>query len=230
MNFCGNIILITGVSSTLGGMLASSLHNLGATVIGIYNKNKAKYEFETYKCDITSEDEVKKTIDNIITKHEKIDALINMAALSEDEDIYDKTSDSFLSVLNVNVVGTFLMCKYASKYMDNGVIINISSTDGIDTYSPISIDYCASKAAINNMTMNLALRLKNVKVCALAPNWIDTPSTLSMDKKYLEKEMQRIHQKELIKKEDVIVKIIEMIVNNDDYVTGEIVRMDSKDE
>lgn len=229
MNFSGNIIIVTGASSDLGKVLCNMLHNLGATVIGIYNSNKINEEYETYKCDISNEEEVNNLINNIINIHEKIDCLINCAASSSDADLYDKDSKSFLNTLNVNVVGTFLMIKYASKHMNNGVIINVSSTDGIDTYNPISLDYCASKAAINNMTQNLALRINNAKVCAIAPNWIDTKSTLSMDPKYLEEELKRINQSKLLKKEDVAVKIIEMIINNDDYVTGDIVRMDKHD-
>lgn len=230
MNFSGNVIIITGASQGLGKTLALMLHNLGATVIGIYNQTKVNEEYETYKCDIKNEKEVKMLIEKIISKHEKIDVLINCAATSSDMDIYEKDSISFLNTLNVNVVGTFLMCKYASLYMNNGVIINVSSTDGIDTYNPISLDYCASKAAINNLTKNLALRFNNIKICALAPNWINTESTLSMDSNYLKNELKRVNQKELLRKEDVAVKIIEMIINNDDYISGDIVRMDNKNE
>ena len=51
-----------------------------------------------------------------------------------------------------------------SNIMDNGLIINVSSTDGIDTYNEVSMDYCASKAAINNLTKTFALAFNNIKV------------------------------------------------------------------
>ena len=102
--------------------------------------------------------------------------------------------------------------------------INISSTDASDTYSTYSMDYAASKAGIENVTKNLAKRLPKLKVCALAPNWVDTDTVLNMDRDYLESELKRIGQNRLLKKEEVALKIIEIIIN-DDIRSGEIIRM-----
>ena len=108
--------------------------------------------------------------------------------------------------------------------MERGVIINISSTDATDTFSTMSLDYAASKAGLENITKNLAQRLPNLKICALAPNWVNTETVLEMAPDYLENELRRIGQNKLLKKEEVAFKIIEMIIN-DDIRTGEIVRM-----
>lgn len=231
MNFENVVIVVTGASGGIGYTLCSILAKYGATVIGVYNKNKIKNnDFETYKCNITKEKEVEKLINYIKSKYQKIDVLVNCAALSIDDDIYNKNAKDFLDVLNVNLVGPFLMTKYASVIMDNGVIINVSSTDGQDTYSPISMDYCASKAGLDNLTKNMAKRFPKLKICALAPVWVNTEAVLEMDPKYLEEEMEKHHQKELLRKEDVALKIIEMVINNDDYITGDIVRMENNYE
>ena len=187
MDYKDKIILVTGASSDIGNHLANTLASKNATVIGIYNKTKIdNSKFINYKCDITKEKYIKKLMKMIKNKYGYINILINGAALSLDNDMYSKTKKEFMKVLEVNLVGTFLMCKYASLLMDNGVIINIASTDGIDTYSVFSMDYSSSKAGIINLTKNLANRLNNIKVCGIAPNWVKTKSVLEMNKDYLE--------------------------------------------
>lgn len=225
MDFSGIVVLITGASKGIGLTLSKILHEYGATVIGVYNNTLIKTEeYDTYKCDLSNELDIKNLIDKVHKKHEKIDVVVNCAALCLDEDLYEKSKEDFMRVLEVNLVGTFLMCKYASLKMDRGVIVNISSTDASDTFSPYSMDYSASKAGIENLTKNLALRLPNLKICALAPNWVDTETVLSMDKDYLESELKRIGQDKLLKKEEVALKIIEIIIN-DDIRSGEVIRM-----
>lgn len=230
MDFAGYVVLITGASKGIGLCLAKILSEYGATVIGIYNNTIIKEAlFDTYKCDISNEEEVKNLIKYVKEKHEKIDVVVNCAALSLDNDIYDKTKEEFIKVLEVNLVGTFLICKYASLEMEKGVIINLSSTDASDTFNPISIDYAASKAGIENVTKNLALRFPYLKICALAPNWVNTETVLNMDKEYLKNELKRVGQDKLLKKEEVALKIIEIMIN-DDIRSGEIIRMDGFNE
>lgn len=227
MNFENVVVVVTGASKGIGRTLANILAKYKATVIGVYNSTKIKnMPFETYKCDVGNEKEVEKLITYIQNKYQRIDVLINCAALCMDNDIYDKSGKDFLNVLNINLVGPFLLCKYATKIMKDGVIINVTSTDAQDTFSPLSMDYAASKAGLENLTKNMALRFPKIKICALAPAWVNTETVLEMDPKYLEKQMEKNGQKELLKKEDVALKIIEMIINNDNYISGDIVRMD----
>ena len=225
MDFAGLVVVITGASKGIGKCLANIMHEYGATVIGVYNNTKiTNVLYDTFKCDISNEEEIKKLFDYVIKKHEKIDVLVNCAALCIDNDIFDKSKSEFMKVLEVNLVGTFMMCKYASLNMNKGVIINISSTDALDTFSTISMDYAASKAGIENITKNLAIRFPDLKICALAPNWVNTETVLEMNPNYLESELKRIGQSKLLKKEEVAVKIIEIIIN-DDIRSGEIIRM-----
>ncbi len=229
MDLAGYVVLIIGVSSGIGHILAGILHEYGATVIGTYNKHKIEELYDTYKCDLTKEEEIKDLFAKVISKHEKIDVVINLAALAIDNDINTKTKNEFMQVLEVNLVGTFLVCKYASLNMKRGIIINISSTDATDTFSPLAMDYAASKAGVENLTKNLALRLPNLKICALAPNWVDTDSVLNMNPEYLKEEMARVGQKRILKKEEVALKILEIMIN-DDIRSGEIIRMSGNDE
>lgn len=230
MDFTRSVILVTGASRGIGKVLSNLLASYGAKVIGVYNKTKIdNNDIDAFKCDISKEKDIKKLINYIKQNYGKLDVVVNCAALCLDNDLYDKTKEEFMRVLEVNLVGTFLICKYASLLMNKGVIINVTSTDAVDTFSPLSMDYAASKAGLENLTKNLALRLPNLKICAISPNWVDTDTVLEMNPNYLESELKRVNQKELLKKEDVVIKIVEMIVSND-IVTGDIVRMVNSNE
>ncbi len=229
MDLSGLVILVTGASRGIGKTLASMLNSKKAMVIGVYNKTKINESYDTYKCDISNENEIQDLFKYIKDKYGKLDVLVNAAAISMDNDLYDKSKDEFMKVLEVNLVGTFLMCKYASLIMDKGVIVNISSTNASDTYNILSMDYDASKAGVTNLSKNLANRLPNIKVVVLEPNWVNTESVLEMDKEYLEEELKRVGQKRLLEKEEVALKIIE-IINNDDIISGTVIRMDGINE
>jgi len=223
------MVLITGGAQGLGASLAINFaknkHDLLLTYLT--NKEKAfelaQYIKEKYnvKCivkqlDITSEEDVNEMFDSY-----NIDIVINNASLSNDNYIEEKSFNEFMDVIKVNLGGTYLMCKYATlaKY-----IINISSTDGINTYSPISLDYSASKAGIINLTKNLSLYYKNKKIYCVCPNWINTESVKLMNPDYLVSEMNRIGQKYLLDKNKVAEKIYELI--NSDKKSGSVVIID----
>ena len=168
-------VLITGAAKGIGKELVKVFHKNNYEVIFTYLnsieealKLEKELGVKAIKCDITNEEDIKKLLEL-----EHIDILINNAAYTQDNYYYEKTKDEFMKVLEVNVVGTFLMIKYLSNIMDNGLIINISSTDGIDTYNEVSMDYCASKAAINSLTQTYSLAI-NSKVIAVAPAWVNT--------------------------------------------------------
>ena len=230
MEFKDKVILITGASKGIGKHLAEKLIDMGANVIGVYNNTLINHVYvDAYKCDLKNENEILELFCYIKNNYDTLDYVINCAAISDDCDITEKTKESFMQVLEVNLVGTYLVCKKALELMENGVIINMSSTDATTTYNSISIDYCASKAGIEALTKCLSLIKPQVKVCALAPNWVETETTLNMNPDYLKNELKRIKQNNLITKDEVVNKIIE-IISNDNINSGEIIRMDDSNE
>ena len=207
-------VLIIGGSSDIGISLAKYLNILGYQVIITYNHHELKISnIETIKCDITSEEEISKLFAYLIKEYKYIDIMINMAAISLDNLPEEKTKDEFMKVLEVNLVGTFLSVKEYGKYITDGLVINISSTDGIDTGSIYNIDYAASKAGIIGITKPLSLSFKNRVIC-VCPNWIDSDTTNEMNKEYLESELIRIKQSRLITK-DEFNECINKIINMD---------------
>ena len=212
-------VLVTGGSQGLGASIVNVFANNQYNVIIGYlnNKDKAselcdqvnsKYNVNCIakKIDITCEDDVKEMFNEY-----DIDILINNASLSMDNYIEDKSFDEFMKVVKVNLGGTYMMCKYAK---DVKTIINISSKDGIDTYNPISLDYSSSKAGIINLSRNLSLYYKDKKIICVCPGWINTESVMNMNPNYLNNEMKRIGQNELLDKDYVANKIFEVATGN----------------
>ncbi|MBQ7136495.1 MAG: SDR family oxidoreductase [Bacilli bacterium] len=232
------VVLVTGASKGIGYYTALEFAKNGYNVAINYNadeigaielqKNIHKYGGKSLiiKADISNEEEVRNMITTTMNELGQINVLINNAGIAIDNDIFDKSKEEFLKVLETNLVGTFLVSKEALKNMESGTIINISSTDGIDTYNPISMDYCASKAGIILLTKTIALRFPNINVYAVAPNWVKTPSVLDMNPEYLQEELKRIGQKELIEPA-VVAKEIYSLTNNT-CPSGTILRIDNK--
>lgn len=226
--------LVTGSAKGIGRELIKELSK-NYNVVIVYNTSK-KEAYELYdsvkdisdslviKCDITNEDEIKNILNKVINKYGKLDLLINNAAYAYDNYIDDKTKEEFMKVLEVNVVGTFLVTKYFYKYMNNGTIVNISSTDAVNTYSNISMDYCASKAAVNSLTKTFALEFKNIKVIGVMPNWTKTESVMDMNPEYLQSEMQRIGQNKLSEPNEVAKNIIKLL-NDKNVKSGDIMEV-----
>lgn len=183
-------VLVTGSSRGLGAEIIKVFATNGVNVIINYNHSeKEAYKLadsitnvnvEVIKCDISNEDEVKTMFDRI----DHLDYLINNAAISDDKDLKDKSALEFNRILHTNLTGTFLVTKYAIEKMGNGSIVNISSTNGIDTYYPESIDYDASKAGIISLTHNFAKYLSDIRVNCICPDWIDTDMNKDMDEIY----------------------------------------------
>ena len=217
-------VLIIGGSSDIGINLSKYLSSLGYNVVNTYNNHRID---NMIKCDVTNEDNIEDTIKTVINKFGNIDILINMSATYNDNNFLNKTKDEFMKVLEVNLVGTFLCNKIYSKYIDNGMIINIGSTDGIDTYNEYNIDYAASKAGVINISKSIS-KCTNNKILCVCPNWIDSDSTRSMDKDFLNKELSRIGQNRLITINEFCNSIYEII--NDKYESGSIIRMDIRDD
>lgn len=231
-------VVITGAGRGLGKAIAYIFAKNNFNVVINYNKSekeaqKLKDELEknfnisclTVKCDVTKENEVKGMVDKIILKFPKIDCLVNNAGIAMDNFIENKSLDEFKKVLDVNLLGPFLTIKYMGKIMyknKKGSIINIASNNGLDECYPSSLDYDASKAALINMTKNLAkYYVPYVRVNAVAPGWIDT-NMCQND----EVDVEKIALKRIGKPEEIAEVVYFLASDKASYVNGEIIRVD----
>lgn len=243
MNLEGQVALVTGSTSPLGSEIIRVLAKEGTNVVIHYHNKeeeayaleqeiKNKYNIDTYviKCDITDENEVKKMVDEVINKYKKIDILVNNSAYTKDSPYEEKTSESFKKILDVNIIGTFLVTKYVGRTMllnKKGKIINISSNNAINCYYPESIDYDASKAGIVSMTKNMALYYKPyINVNCICPGWIDTDINVNLDKKFKEEEKNKIYLHRFAKTEEIANVVVFLASDKASYINNTIIKVD----
>ncbi len=237
------VAIITGASSKIGSSIAEKLAKCKYDLVLNYNTslektkklreeliNKYNIDVLLIKADLREEKEIKNIVDCAISKYGRIDILINNAAIEHDNTFEYKTKEEFMDVLNVNLIAPFLLSKYVSKYMlknKYGKIINIASTNGIDTYYPESLDYDASKAGLISLTHNLAIELAPyITVNAIAPGWTNT----DMNKNLSEEQKKKINERILLKRfanPDEIANVVAFLASPEaSYINNEVIRVD----
>ncbi len=237
------VVLITGASRGIGRSTAIKYAQNNYNVVINYNNSYDKarelgdYLVSTYgievmivKADVSNEVEVKDVIDKVIGKFGNIDVLVNNASIAIDSDFSSKDSNSFNEILNTNLVGTFLVSKEVSKYMkDNrsGVIINVSSANGIDSMYVESLEYDASKAGVISLTHNLAEYLKPyVRVNCVCPGWVNTDMNKDLDNAYIEQENKRIMLNRFAEPEEIANVIYFLATDEASYINNSIIKVD----
>lgn len=236
------VILVTGASSGIGKEIVRVLGEEDDTIIH-YNKNeeealklkreledKYKREFLIVKCDLAKEEEIDKMLDIIYQRYGRIDVLINNAGIAIDTLFEDKNKDNFMKILDINLVAPFLLSKRIGLLMKErkkGVIINIGSTNGIDTEYAESTDYDASKAGIISVSRNLANYLAPyVRVNTVCPGWVNTPMNRGLDDDFIKKEEGKILLGRFGEAEE-IANVVKFLVSDDaSYINKSVIRVD----
>ena len=239
LEFKDKVVLVTGSSRGIGRSIAIAFAKEGANVIINYKSSEIDAEVAydiissygnqcmSIKADVSNESNVKTMIDMIINKFGRIDILVNNAGIAIDSDFNDKTTSNWKKTMDTNVIGPFLTSKYAGTIMMNqkyGKIINISSTNGINTTYPYSADYDASKAALINLTKNLAVQFAPyVNVNSVAPGWVDTDMNQDLPKSYLRDEKEKILLKRFAEPEEISNVVLFLASDKARYITSEII-------
>lgn len=234
-------VLVTGSSIGLGASIIRKYASMGYNTVITYNSHKDeaielqkeindKYNTESLviKCDISKEEDIENLKNEIISKFNKLDVLVNNASIAIDTTFSDKTKENYMKILEINLVGTFLVSKIMSTIMnDNSSIINISSTNGIDTYYEYSLDYDSSKAGIINLSHNLANYLSpKIRVNTICPGWINTPMNKDMDMEFKKQEEDKILLKRFAEPNE-IANLVYFISSDDaSYINDSVIRID----
>lgn len=199
--FTGKVVVITGGANGIGREIAYSFYKEGAQLViidrDIDNLERVNQDFEKKRvmsrfADITVENEVKRAVDDIKERFGKIDTLINCAGVAGEGIGFDNTDGKdWDECFSVNVIANFYMCKYIvpiMKKQKSGNIINFSSTMS-ETYGNILPHYSASKAAINDLTKNLAREVaeNGISVNAICPGIVWTSMWERLEKVYKKK-------------------------------------------
>lgn len=191
MRFLNKVVLISGGSSGIGAACVKLFCSEGAFVYFLYNKNdkgakevvdyakKNGGNAEAIKFDIANIDGIDDVVAHIIKNHAKIDVLVNSAGVVFDRNFDDIKIEEVERVFKVNTFAPLFICKKVSKFMPmdgKSAIVNVSSNGGIFDHSPDVVDYKMSKAAMIQLSKNLAVQFKGkIRVNDIAPGWVDTP-------------------------------------------------------
>lgn len=240
----GRNVLITGGAKGIGKAICLELAKNNYNIIINYltsekeafdlaSKLKEEYKIETLaiKADVSKENEVNEMVNVIEEKIGRVDILINNAAIDLSNMYHLKTSDEFRRTLDVNVVGAYNCAnRVYKKMLDNnfGKIINISSTNGINTYYPMCFDYDASKAALISLTHNMAIQYgPYINVNAIAPGFIGTENELDgYDEQFLKEEEEKIIKKRYGKPEEVAYLVKFLISDEAEFINNSVIRID----
>lgn len=237
------VALITGASRGIGRATAYALAGDGYDIIINYKNSeelatslakeiekKFNVKALTFKADIGSEEDVNKLYNFALANFKKIDVLVNNAGICYDMELSDRTVGHFVETFKINVFGVFALSRLVGLNMKknkSGKIINISSNNSINCFYPTSIDYDASKSALNTITKDLAIEFAPyVNVNAIAPGWIETDMNKDLTPDIMELEKQRILKRRIGKPEDVANLVSFLASTKADYINGEIIVID----
>ena len=235
----GKLVLVTGATGGLGKAISLEFAKSGYDVIINYHNHyedavSLEEEVKSYgvdtllvKCDVSNEEEVKNMFDAIKNKFNHLDYLVNNAAIQNDSIFLDKTKEDFMKVYEVNLVGAFLCSKYAKDLMnDDSSIVNISSTNGIDTNYPYSADYDASKAALISLSNNLAIELAPIRVNTVAPGWINTDMNKELTKEQIDEENKKILLNRFANPDEIAKVSVFLCSSDSSYINKSVIRVD----
>ena len=192
----GKTAIVTGASSGLGVTMAEALAEAGANVViaarRVENLEALASRIEgaggkamAYRCDVSDSSSVRDLVAAAWEAFGRVDVLVNNAGVSAEAGVMpEKTPDElFAQTIQTNLMGTFYACReVGSRQLADGrggSLINVSSIMGMAGQQNAPVAYQASKAAVINLTRNLALSWadRGVRVNCIAPGWFPSEMT-----------------------------------------------------
>ena len=237
------VVLVTGSSRGIGRATIIEFARKGYDVVINYiNAENEALELKAsvesnfnvkamiMKADVTNEDEVKNMVNAIVNEFGHVDVLVNNAGIAIDKEFEDRTIEDWEITLKTKLIGPFIVSKYIGEEMlkqKNGKIINVSSTNGINSFFPTSIDYDASKAGLINLTHNLAIQFAPyINVNCVAPGWVNTEMNKELPKELIEEETSKIYMRRFAESSE-IGKVICFLASDDaNFINGEVIKVD----
>ena len=234
----GKTALITGASRGIGRGIAKAFAAQGANVAFTYLSSVEKgqaleaelaqqgIQARGYRSDASDFDQAQALADQVIADFGRIDIPVNNAGITRDGLLMRMGKDQWDAVIKANLDSVFNLTKGVQRYMLKqraGSIINMSSVVGIKGNAG-QANYAASKAGIIGFTKSVALELgsRGIRCNAIAPGFIATEMTESLDPKVLEGWLETIPLKRAGSVEDIANACLYLGSDLSTYVTGQV--------
>ncbi|CAG37136.1 beta-ketoacyl-ACP reductase [Desulfotalea psychrophila] len=236
--FKEQIAIVTGATRGIGRAISIALLQKGATVLGIYGGNTAAAEtfqdqcadfngrLKLYKCNVADSSAVTELFCQIEAEYDSIDILVNSAGIRRDAVLALMKDDDWQSVIDVNLTGTFLMCKQAVLLMMKkkyGRIINISSPAAHVGFAG-QANYSASKAGQIGLTRSLAKEVakKKITVNCVSPGFIATDFIDDLPKEQVAEYKKLVPMRRFGKAEEIADAVLFLAGDGANYITGSV--------
>ena len=225
----GKVAVVTGGSSGIGAAAVRLLAGEGCAVAVCYNTGEERAKrlvaelpgagHSTCALSLHDGSTVRSLAEQLRERYGRVDILVNSAGYTQPvahADLDALTDELFDAMLIANVRGPFSVIRALNPLLQasgDGVIVNVSSISAF-TGSGSSIAYCASKAALDTMTMSLARALgPKVRAMCVSPGAVSTGFVAGRDRAALEKIAQSTPLRRVVEPEDVASAIMACIVN-----------------
>ncbi|MCL0101562.1 SDR family NAD(P)-dependent oxidoreductase [Dehalococcoidia bacterium] len=195
MSLHGKVAIVTGASRGIGRAIAMALASQGADIIAASRAEPVPGTVEEtalavqglgqkaipIDMDVTAEEDVHRVVDAALNSFGRIDILVNNAGTNQHRHVVDLEPKWWNLIMRVNAYGPFLLSKYVLPHIikqgNGGHILNISSMRSVNHQAGSSA-YSASKAALDALTLSLALETEEDRICVNAlrvDGMVETP-------------------------------------------------------
>lgn len=232
MRYQDKTAIVTGSSGGIGLAIGKRLASEGARIV-MADRNEEKAtalvqevkaagapDVLVSKCDVSVEDQVAATFKSTMDRFGRVDLVVNNAGLMQFKAIQDLTSDDWLKVLGVDLLGAFYFTKNAFLTMKpGGSVVNIASVHAVET-SPLVAPYAAAKAAVLSLTRTSAIegKAKGIRANAILPGAIDTP--MLWNNPNIKSGAEVIDKSDVGKPEDIAAAVAFLGSEDAAFVTG----------
>ena len=239
MNFEGQAALITGAGRGIGKTIAFKLAVSGADTILVDmspEMDDVRIEIEgmnrkcfTFQVDVTDLEAIYAMVNNVIEELDEIHILVNNAGITQDNLFMRMKPEQWSKVIDVNLNGVFNVTKAVIRSMVKqryGKIINISSVVGFSG-NPGQVNYSSTKSALVGFTKSLAREVgtRGVTVNAVAPGFIDTAMTQTLDESQQEAILQQIPLGRMGDAGDIANAVAFLASKEASYITGTVLHV-----
>ena len=240
MELQNKVALVTGGAQGIGKTIGEELTKAGAhVVLGDVNLEGAQVTAEAInnnggsasaiKINVSNATEVQQVFDIIMKDKKPVDIVVNNAGITRDGLMLRMKEIDWDLVLDINLKGSFLCSQQAAKQMmkqKSGVIVNISSIVGVMGNFG-QANYSASKAGVIGLTKTLAREVasRGIRVNAVAPGFIDTEMTRTLDETIRQKLIEQIPLSRLGLPEDVARCVSFLVSDKSSYITGQVINL-----